>query len=185
MIDDDGALRRTRRTGEPMKLLTPWKSLKTLPEIDLALLRKEGLDTLLLDMDNTIVPWHTFDVDEPTDAWFKQAQQMGFTICILSNNRRWRIDKLAGMLGVLGGWSARKPFLSGYLRALRTSKSSVKRSVFIGDQLFTDILGANVLGMRTILVHPLSQREHRWTRWMRVLERKLTGRTFHHRVEEP
>ncbi len=168
-----------------MKLFTPWMALDRVPMIDLELLRQQGVETILLDMDNTVVPWHTFDVDEATAAWFARAKEMGFTLCILSNNRRWRIEKLAGMLGVLGVWGARKPFLSGFLRALRVCRTTPKRTVLVGDQLFTDILGAKLLGMRTVLVRPLSRQEHRWTRWMRVLERKLAGRSFDTRTEGP
>lgn len=159
-----------------MKLLEPWRRVDHVSAIDLVALRRQGIDTLLLDMDNTVVPWHTFDLEERTTAWVESAKSMGYRICILSNNHRWRIEKLAGMLGVKGIWNACKPFLGGYLRALHAVDSSRDASVLVGDQLFTDILGANILGIRTILVSPLSVRELGWTRFMRRLERR-TGRT--------
>ncbi len=159
-----------------MKLLEPWCKVEHVSAIDLESLRRQGMDTLLLDMDNTVVPWHTFDIEDRTRSWVESAKAMGYKICIISNNHRWRIERLAGMLQVQGVWNACKPFLGGYLRALRTVNAHRNQCVLVGDQVFTDILGANLMGIRTILVKPLSQREHKWTRFMRRFERR-TGQT--------
>lgn len=158
-----------------MKLLEPWCRVEHVSAIDLEALRRQGVEALLLDMDNTVVPWHTFDIEKRTQDWICAAKALGYRICIISNNHRWRIERLSGMLGIKGVWNACKPFLGGYLRALRVLGASRAHSVLIGDQLFTDILGANALGIRTILVSPLSARELGWTRFMRRLERR-TGR---------
>jgi HAD superfamily phosphatase (TIGR01668 family) len=158
-----------------MRLLEPWHRIEHVSAIDLEALRGQGVEALLLDMDNTVVPWHTFDIEERTKHWVSTAKALGFRICILSNNHRWRIERLCGMLGVQGVWNACKPFLGGYLRAMRAVNATSSQSVLVGDQLFTDVLGANVLGIRTILVSPLSSRELGWTRFMRRVER-LFGR---------
>jgi uncharacterized protein len=130
------------------------------------------------------VPWHTFDVDQDTDDWLDSARALGFKICILSNNKKWRIEKITGMLGVKGVWGACKPLLGGYIKALKTLGANKHTSIFVGDQIFTDIVGANVLGIKTILVNPISPREYRWTRFMRRLERLIAGRALDRKAEE-
>jgi len=152
--------------------------------IDLDMLRLYKIDTLLIDMDNTLVPWHTFAVDEATSSWLNRAKQLGFKICILSNNKKWRILKITAILGIKGVWGACKPLLGGYIRALKTLGSDKHKSVFVGDQIFTDIFGANILGIKTILVNPVSQREYRWTHFMRRIERLIAGRSTERKIKE-
>lgn len=167
-----------------MKLLEPWLKVDNISVIDLEMLKQHNIDTLLLDMDNTVVPWHTFNIDERTDLWINQAKKMGFKICIISNNQKWRILRITSILKVEGVWGACKPLLGGYLKALKSLKSHKHTSVFVGDQIFTDIFGANILGVRTILVSPISKKEYRWTRFMRRVETLLTGRTFERKAGE-
>jgi HAD superfamily phosphatase (TIGR01668 family) len=161
-----------------MRLLEPWLRADSLSSVDLGALRRQGIDTLLIDMDNTLVPWHTFDVDEATRGWLDRAEALGFKICIISNNKKWRIMKIAEMLGVKGVWNACKPLVGGYLKALGKVDSRSRSAVFVGDQVFTDLLGANLLGIRTILVNPISRHEYKWTQFMRRLERRVAGRTI-------
>jgi uncharacterized protein len=167
-----------------MKLLEPWLRVDKVSVIDLDMLKEQRIDTLLLDMDNTVVPWHTFNIDEKTGYWIDRAKQLGFKICIISNNQKWRIVKIASMLEVEGVWGACKPMLGGYIKALKTLNSHKHNSVFVGDQVFTDIFGANILGVKTILVSPISKREYRWTRIMRRFETLVTGRSFDRKAEE-
>jgi uncharacterized protein len=167
-----------------MKLLEPWLKVDNISVIDFDMLRQHSIDTLLLDMDNTVVPWHTFNIDETIGSWITQAKQLGFKICIISNNQKWRIVKITTMLDVEGVWGACKPMLGGYIKALKTLGSHKHNSVFVGDQIFTDIFGANILGVRTILVCPISKREYRWTRFMRRIESLVTGRSFERNAGE-
>lgn len=167
-----------------MKLLEPWLKVENISVIDLEMLKQQGIDTLLLDMDNTVVPWHTFNVDETTGSWINSAKTLGFKICIISNNQKWRIVKITAILGVHGVWGACKPLLGGYIKALKQLGSHRHTSVFVGDQIFTDIFGANILGVRTILVCPISQHEFKWTRFMRRLETLITGRAVGRKAEE-
>lgn len=167
-----------------MKLLEPWLKVDRLSVIDLEMLKMHSIDTLLLDMDNTVVPWHTFNIDETTGSWINRAKTLGFKICIISNNQKWRIVRITTMLDVQGVWGACKPLLGGYVKALKALGSHRHNSVFVGDQIFTDIFGANILGVRTILVSPISRREYRWTRFMRRLETIFTGRRFEREAGE-
>ena len=167
-----------------MKILEPWLKVERISVIDLEMLRQNKIDTLLLDMDNTVVPWHTFNIDAVTGSWIEQAKTLGFKICIISNNQKWRIVRITTMLGVHGVWGACKPLLGGYIKALKTLDSHKHTSVFVGDQIFTDIFGANILGVRTILVSPISTKEYRWTKFMRRIESIVTGRSFDRGLEE-
>jgi uncharacterized protein len=167
-----------------MKILEPWLRADRLSMIDLDMLRHHNIDTLLIDMDNTLVPWHTFAIDEVTGTWLDRAKALGFKICIISNNKKWRIMKITQMLGVKGVWGACKPLLGGYIKALKALDAHKHASIFVGDQIFTDIVGANVLGLKTILVNPISPREYKWTRFMRRLEKLLAGRVVDRKAEE-
>lgn len=153
--------------------------------IDLDRLKALDVEALLIDMDNTLVAWHTFDIDEKTADWLDRAKALGFKLCVISNNKKWRIVRIMEMTGAKGVWSAGKPFLHGYIKAMKSVGSKIDKTVFVGDQVFTDLLGANVLGLRTILVDPISPREYKWTRLMRRLERLVTGRrAFEEEAEE-
>jgi HAD superfamily phosphatase (TIGR01668 family) len=167
-----------------MRILEPWLKADRLAMIDLDRLKAQNIEALLIDMDNTLVPWHTFDIDERTAAWLDRAKALGFRLCVISNNKKWRILRIMEMTGVKGVWSAGKPFLHGYIKAMKALGSTREKTVFVGDQVFTDLLGANVLGLRTILVDPISPREYKWTRIMRRVERRVAGRAFKGEAEE-
>lgn len=167
-----------------MRLLEPWLRADRLAMIDLEQLKALGYEALLIDMDNTLVPWHTFDICEQTAAWLGRAKALGFKLCIISNNKKWRIQKIMELTGSQGVWSACKPMLHGYLKAMKAVGSDRKNTVFVGDQVFTDLLGANVLGIKTVLVDPISPREYKWTRIMRKAEKLVTGRKYETEAQE-
>jgi uncharacterized protein len=166
-----------------MRLLEPWLRAERLPLIDLYMLKAHNINALLIDMDNTLVPWHTFFIDKATNEWLEKAKVLDFKICIISNNKKWRILKIIEMIEVKGVWGASKPFPGGYCKALKELNARKGESVFVGDQIFTDIVGANVLGLKTILVNPISPHEYKWTRFMRRLERIIAGRSLNRKAE--
>lgn len=160
------------------KLTTPYLAVKKLWHIDLEELKRQELAILLLDMDNTIVPWHSFAVPAKAKQWVIRAQQMGFEIFLLSNNVRGRVLPLAQQLGVKAVANACKPWRRGLRRLQKLYHIDITHAVMIGDQIFTDIVAGNRWGMKTILVDPLVRRESRFTWFARTLEKGIMRRNI-------
>lgn len=143
-----------------LRLLCPNIFLERIEEIDLDDLKRQGFDTLILDLDNTIVGWRSGRVSPDVLTWLQKAQHRGFRMCIVSNSLlRGRVKKMSGKLGIPAIPRARKPRERAFLQAVGLLESTIARSVVIGDQVFTDILGGNRLGFFTILVLPVDKRE--------------------------
>jgi hypothetical protein len=134
------------------------------------------LSALLLDLDNTLVPYG--DHGEPPPAlqeWLKQLRGAGLSAYLVSNAKPSRVHYWSERLGLPGLGLAAKPWL-GFRRALRRWKLQPAQVAVIGDQLFTDVLGGNLVGAHTVLVSPLSKQELGYTRLVRRLERWVLGR---------
>ena len=121
-------------------------------------LYEEGIRGLIFDIDNTLVP-HGFPADEKAVLLFARLRRIGFACCLLSNNNRKRVSPFAKAVRARYISLAMKPFRGGYLKAVDRMGTDIGNTVFIGDQLFTDVWGAKRLGMRNILVDPIDPRE--------------------------
>lgn len=145
--------------------------------IDLDDLSSRGIDTLLVDLDNTLLPRDTNVVPDELKRWSATLAERGFRVCLVSNNWHERVHAVAGELGFALVSKAVKPLPFAFLRAIAKLGASRKRAAVVGDQVFTDVLGGNLLGMRTILVVPLSETDLPHTLLLRRLERLvLAGR---------
>jgi uncharacterized protein len=156
----------------------PALSAGSVTEITPEFLTARGIRALVLDLDNTLVPWHGHEVAPPIRAWIEEIRQAGIRLCIVSNTHRpGRLRELAAHLGVACVPSGGKPRRQGFYRALAAMETTVDETAVVGDQLFTDIWGGNRCGLLTILVEPLSQVEFWGTRLVsRNLERLLLRR---------
>ncbi|HTX02773.1 MAG TPA: HAD hydrolase-like protein, partial [Candidatus Acidoferrales bacterium] len=111
---------------------------------------------------------------EPTIAeWVQSALARGFRVVLVSNNWGERVATFGAQIGVPSVPSAMKPLPLAFLRALRVLGTPRAATVVVGDQLFTDVLGAKLLGMHAILTDPISEHGFITTRAMRVVERAL------------
>lgn len=153
-----------------MALLTPDLYYRTIHAIDLEALGREGVRVLLLDLDNTLLPRDTNVVPEELKAWAAGLRARGFRACLVSNNWHERVHHVASELGFDLVDKALKPFPFAFRRALRIEGATTAEAAVIGDQLFTDILGGNMLGMRTVLVAPLSDTDLPHTLLLRRFE---------------
>ncbi|HON42459.1 MAG TPA: YqeG family HAD IIIA-type phosphatase [Bacillota bacterium] len=164
--------------GERRKtaLIQPDMRVDGVWDIDLDELSRRGIAGIIVDIDNTIAPWGTYDLSERAAEWLERARNRGFGVCLLTNNHRSRADWFARALGLpaVCGWV--KPWRWGYRRAMHILGTRPDSTVMVGDQLFTDILGAKRLGIHAILVSPLGDKELPHTRFKRRLERFLLGR---------
>lgn len=160
-----------------MRLLTPDRYVSSVHALDLDELRASGIRALLLDLDNTLLPRGTNVVPDQLKAWAADLRRRGFSVCLVSNNWHERVKHVAGELGFDLVDKAIKPLPFAFWAALRRAGVTPAETVVIGDQIFTDILGGNALGMRTVLVSPLSATDLPHTLFLRAIEaRILAGR---------
>lgn len=160
-----------------LQRLSPSEALESLESVDTAALWQEGKRLILLDVDNTLLPWRSHDIPHSTLEWLANAKSQGFDMCILSNTRNpERLERLAREMGLEFVRAKFKPSREMYLMALEKFRRRREETVMIGDQLLTDILGANRSGIDALWIRPIGKREFIGTRLLsRNLER-LIGR---------
>lgn len=130
----------------------------------------KGYRAIIFDIDNTLVP-HGAPADERARKLCKNLKEMGFQICFLSNNNTKRVAPFAEALDAKFICNAGKPFRRGYERAGDILQVDQEKILFIGDQVLTDIIGANRMGYYSILVGPVSRMEGFLIVAKRLLER--------------
>ena len=146
-------------------------------EIDLQALSRRGVRAAILDLDNTLVDWNRSEVRPQVRDWLETARQRGFGLCLVSNAVRGkRVRMVCQELGLPAVIRAGKPLARAFRRGLAVLGTRAEETCAIGDQVFTDILGANRLGLVTILLEPLNPRESPHTRLLRLVERPLRRR---------
>jgi HAD superfamily phosphatase (TIGR01668 family) len=152
--------------------LCPDLYVESLHCIDLSHLKNMGILGIVFDIDNTVTRWGSKEVAPTIFKWLEDAKASGFRVCLLSNNRKARIDDISSMLDIPSA-KGFKPFGSAFLSALSLLGTSPKETAMIGDQIFTDILGGNRAGFFTILVQPMSTDEFITTKLLRRLEKTI------------
>ncbi len=145
--------------------------VKSVTDIDTERLKEQGYCYIMIDLDNTLLPWGEIKFSPEVVAWVEKTISRGFKMCIVSNASRKRVKFLSEKLGLPFIYYAGKPCKGGFFRGLNLMNGNTERSVVIGDQIFTDILGGNRTGIMTILVTPVKKREFFTTRIMRKFER--------------
>ncbi len=156
--------------------LTPSWYVSAIQEVNLERLSTQGVRGVIFDLDNTLVPADAAEPLPPVRAWIARLHAMGFRSCIVSNNFATRTKAIGQILQVPVVTSAVKPAPWAFRRAMRVMGTQPSQTALIGDQVFTDVLGGNLLGIRTILVDPISPREFPTTRLVRLAERLVRSR---------
>ena len=155
-----------------LKLFRPIPYFEALALIKPADLQALGYRLLLLDVDNTITTWNNQQLAPEVEQWFTQLSRYDLQACLLSNNSAERLQGLANHLGVAFYAKARKPLPAGYRRAIQQMGGQPARTLMLGDQLLTDILGASLAGLDSVLLRPISlAQEFRWTYVNRRIEK--------------
>ena len=154
-------------------MLRPHLMVDSLHQVNAGLLRELGVRGVLVDLDDTLLPAGASALDPASEAWLAGLRPAGFPVAILSNGERERVGALATRLGCQALALSGKPFAPAFRRALRLLGTRPSETAMIGDQLFTDVLGANLAGMVSILVRPLSPGKLPHTRMLRHLERMI------------
>ncbi|MEI3377735.1 MAG: YqeG family HAD IIIA-type phosphatase [Coriobacteriales bacterium] len=141
-------------------------------DIDPDVLVKRGYRAVLLDLDNTLQPRGTSELSPEAIAWVQSLRDAGLGVALVSNSMRERAVRAAQALDAPLVRNARKPFAGGYVRACAMLGVSCDQAVMIGDQSYTDVLGAHRVGMDAILVMPQSGSDPLHTHFLRMLDRR-------------
>lgn len=121
-------------------------------------LYEEGYRGVIFDIDNTLV-MHGAPADERAKKLFEQLKELGFECCLLSNNKEPRVKMFNKDVNVHYIFDAHKPSRGNYIKAMELMGTDRTNTIFVGDQLFTDVWGAKRTGIRNILVKPIHPRE--------------------------
>ena len=132
----------------------------------------KGIRGIIFDIDNTLVP-HGAPADARARALFSRLHSLGLKTCLLSNNKEPRVASFAREVESPYIYKAGKPGTSGYRRAMNEMGTEEKTTLFVGDQLFTDVYGANRAGIFSILVKPIHPREEIQIVLKRFLEKPV------------
>jgi HAD superfamily phosphatase (TIGR01668 family) len=154
-----------------LALLQPNLAVDSIFHIDLAVLRKKGIKYLLIDMDNTITEWNNHCLPDRAIEWFQRLDDFGIKACLVSNNTESKVNQVAKALGVPSVGKAQKPRKKAFRKAMELLGARRENTAMVGDQIFTDVLGGNRLGLFTILVIPVSTKEFFGTKFVRLLEK--------------
>lgn len=147
----------------PFPLLPTW----TCPSVDRIspdMLKSKGIKLVMLDFDNTIVPYTTCVPAPEVVRWLEEMRTSGLTLCVVSNSHNSRVPDFCTHYGIDCITHASKPSSKGIDQCLRRYGMSREQAVLIGDQIYTDTLGGNRAGVRTVLVRSI----HNHNFWLKL-----------------
>jgi len=153
----------------------PYACYKTVYDINYNKLYEEGKRIILMDIDNTLIPYDVNQPDENLSELINNILKIGFKIIFISNNKMSRVKGFSERFNCPYVFSARKPFKYGYRKALKlVDYQKLDEIIAIGDQVMTDVLGASKMGIPCILVKPLKIVNEKWyTKLNRKLENRI------------
>ena len=160
------------------KMFFPDEYLESTYKINFEELYRKGYRGIIFDIDNTLVP-HGAPSDQKSEKLFENLKQIGFQCCLLSNNQYQRVSSFNEKIQVHFIENAHKPSRKNYLKAMELMGTSLENTLFVGDQLFTDVYGAKRVGIHNILVKPIHPKEEIQIVLKRYLERIVLF--FYHR----
>lgn len=144
--------------------LIPDMILPALTDLTPQMLRARGIGLLLMDFDNTIVPYTTDAPTERMQRWLRDMQESGIRLCVVSNSKKPRVQVFCREYGLDCITHAKKPFQRGILAAKEKYGVPPAQTALVGDQIYTDVLGANCGGLTSILVRAI----HNHNFWLKL-----------------
>lgn len=152
-------------------LLKPKIKLERITDISLEILKKYNINSLILDVDNTLSTHHGHVLTEGLEEWLNLMQSNGIKLIVLSNSKEVRVKPFAEKINLKYISLGLKPLPFGYFRALKALGSKRKETAIVGDQIFTDVLGGNAVGVITILLTPILLESTAGFKFKRKVER--------------
>ncbi|MCK9268250.1 MAG: YqeG family HAD IIIA-type phosphatase [Alkaliphilus sp.] len=156
-----------------LKLLTPDLHIESVFKLNLEKLKKNNIEGLIIDIDNTLVSWDIKYITERAKQWLLNLEKEGFKVCLVSNNTRDRVVVFNEELKLPAIHRALKPRIGAFKKAMKNIGTTAENTAVIGDQIFTDVLGGNRIGLFTVLVVPIVGKEFWWTTLVRKIERHI------------
>ena len=153
----------------PFSLL-PKLMTEKLTDLTPEMIRSRNIRLLMLDFDNTIVPYTTNEPAEEMESWLKMMLASDIQICVVSNSKRDRVRIFCEKYGIPCITHAKKPFSKGINECLARYDIPREQAALVGDQIFTDTLGANSAGIQAILVKAIDNHNF-WLKARHVLEK--------------
>lgn len=161
-----------------LRLFLPKKQVKSIFDLKPELFINEGIKGIVVDLDNTLVPWNVADAPEKVKQWIFDLIEAGLQVTIFSNNSRDRVKHFAKPLHVPYVYRAKKPLGYGFRQAAKKMDISPGELAVIGDQLLTDVFGGNYFGAYTILVSPLVESDAPVTKFNRKIEKLILSHFY-------
>ncbi len=145
----------------------------TVAEISLDFLQQEGIKAIILDLDNTLTTHNNPIPDPDRLVWFNEVKDSGMPMIIVSNNHYERVKPFADALGLDFIPDGRKPLTTGYNKAVKRLGLPKSQIASIGDQIYTDVIGSKLCGIKSIFTFPIELETGFWFRVKRTLEKPL------------
>ena len=158
---------------QEIEAVTPNSYYPNIYKIDYQILKKEKIDTLLFDIDNTITKVDDLNIPKETIELIRNLKEQKFKILLFSNNHEQRAKPVAQKLNLPVLSDAGKPTKEAYEKALNILNSNKENTVAIGDQLLSDIVGAKKYGIKAILVDQLSKENNVQTGMAQKLQKHM------------
>ena len=156
-----------------MELYVPDIYKKSINTIDYNKLKARGIKCLLFDLDNTLVPYTEKVPSKKNKELFKKIKDLGFRVIIFSNSGKKRLKPFKDELDVDCFYRCFKPSIKKFEQVLKQYKYNQSQVAIIGDQVLTDIVGGNKVGITTILVNPISKKDMFFTKFNRIREKRI------------
>ncbi len=158
---------------EEIKNVIPNSYYQSVYDIDYSKLKKENIDTILFDIDNTIANVDDTNIPYKTKELISNLKKQNFKILLFSNNHKERVEPVSKTLNLKALSDAGKPAKQAYQKALKQINSKKENTVAIGDQLLSDIVGAKKYGLKAILVDQLSKENNLKTGLAQKLQKHM------------
>lgn len=159
-----------------MKMFIPFALAKNIYEIDSSFFKKNDVNTIICDLDNTLDAYYQKEPTEKAIELINRLKNDGFKVIIISNNTKDRVSKYAKKVDCEFIHSARKPLRYRSKSFFKKSNIDLNKTICIGDQVFTDVAYANRMGMRCILCDNLVEKDQFFTKFNKSLDRHFRKR---------
>lgn len=157
-------------------ILYPREYFESVTEITLEFLNKNNIKALILDVDNTLIDYDK-NMPDGVKNWCEELKKNGIKLCILSNsNQKQKVETVANVLGLKYFYFGTKPLKRGFKKTIKYLEENNENVAAVGDQIFTDVIGANRCKIYSILVKPIRQKDLLVTKIKRPLENMVINR---------
>ena len=156
-----------------MFTLQPDFRFNTFDEATVEFLKKNNINGVILDIDNTLEPYEHALPGEHVKSWLKELGEAGIKAAFVSNNNEERVSTFNAELGLVAFSKAKKPFKKNVLRAMELIGATKETTMLMGDQVFTDVWAAKNAGIRSALVPPINDKKDVFTKFKRLLEKPI------------